>query len=246
MNECQYVYRYLDETGNVLYVGITNNMERRVAEHSHDKLSEIENAKIEYFSVMYRTDAELLETYLINHYDTGKQYNIKKTNKGNVSFLGKCEELPWAEFSGKTDMDMIPFILEKTEPEVITKTEVIEKRVYIDSNSLDDAVIAKFWQDEAKCIEIMNEYKTYEETIIGYLQDLLKHPTPNCEPRHIILKGLQLHTEKLKAMAAFRKEFDKFPFRDMTDVTYHLRHASKAVDTFEDWLKQKSAVMPET
>ncbi len=94
----EYVYRYISVEGDVLYVGITNNMARRVAQHKRDKLAKLKNASIQYFPVKYRADAELIESYLICKQDDPK-YNVSKTAKGSASFLDKIT-FPWIPYDG--------------------------------------------------------------------------------------------------------------------------------------------------
>lgn len=107
-----YVYRYIGKNKEVLYVGITQDMKKRVYQHKRDKLAEVsKSARIEYFAVKYREDADLLETYLISHFNTGQRFNVSKTKKGNVSFLRNCEYLPWIVYDGSVDESLKPFIL---------------------------------------------------------------------------------------------------------------------------------------
>ena len=89
-----YVYRYID-AGNTVYVGITNNMSRRIKEHQCDTLGDLTNPVIECFRVVNRLDAELLETYLINALKPRK--NKAKAGKGNVSIF-EGVQFPWTEY----------------------------------------------------------------------------------------------------------------------------------------------------
>lgn len=128
-NEVQYVYKYVDNCGDVAYVGITNNLSNRVKQHMHDKLQGIKDPTIYYFPVRYRGDAEMLETYLIYHYRTGRRYNVSKTKKGNFSFLDICEELPWKRFTGTVDKHTTPFQVSQVKKEVVIEKEtVVEKK----------------------------------------------------------------------------------------------------------------------
>ena len=80
-DKMEYVYKYENINNTVVYVGITNNLTRRIREHQEDKLGEIKKPTIYYFPVKYRGDADMLETYLIDYYKTGKYYNEIEENK---------------------------------------------------------------------------------------------------------------------------------------------------------------------
>ncbi|HST47712.1 RHS repeat-associated core domain-containing protein [Jatrophihabitans sp.] len=64
------VYRSLDALGNVQYVGITNNLERRAAEHLAEKGISIE--AIPGLENLSRADARAVEQTLIDQYGLGK------------------------------------------------------------------------------------------------------------------------------------------------------------------------------
>lgn len=89
-----YVYRYID-AGKTVYVGITNNMERRIKEHQCDILGSLVDPVIECFKVKNRLDADLLETYLINAMKPSK--NKAKSGKGDVSIFDGFQ-FPWTEY----------------------------------------------------------------------------------------------------------------------------------------------------
>lgn len=124
----QYVYKYV-LSGETLYVGITSNMERRVREHTYDKLADIApKSTIFYFPVMTRGDAEILETYLISYYNTGKHFNEAKTSKGEHHFLGDlCENLPWMPYEGKTDLYASPYVLSAIRCHQVKPKVIVQK-----------------------------------------------------------------------------------------------------------------------
>lgn len=64
------VYQSIDEAGNVQYVGITNNLERRAAEHLGSKGIEID--AIPGLQNLSRADARAVEQVLIENYGLGK------------------------------------------------------------------------------------------------------------------------------------------------------------------------------
>lgn len=117
----QYVYRYLDGQRTV-YVGITNNMKRRFSQHKTDKLGNIHDCKVEFFSVNNRADAELLETYLINKFKTGNFYNVAKANRGDVSFLDGVE-FPWTEYADGAK----PTLFNVQSPVTVVEEKVVYK-----------------------------------------------------------------------------------------------------------------------
>lgn len=121
-----YVYRYI-RRGTTIYVGITNNMKRRVKQHEKDKWAG-KHDMIMYFAVETRADAELLETYLISYYKTEKYYNISKTKKGEVSFLGDLSKLPWVEFKGTNNKELPCFTVKELFAETETRTKYADSR----------------------------------------------------------------------------------------------------------------------
>ncbi|MGL5642021.1 MAG: nucleotide excision repair endonuclease [Paraclostridium sp.] len=80
-----YVYRFINSNENIIYVGKTNNLDRRYVQHFNKKghlPSECYNSvwKIEYIKTDTELNALLLETYYINKYRP--QYNkLNKTYK---------------------------------------------------------------------------------------------------------------------------------------------------------------------
>ena len=84
-----YVYRYIDKNDGIIkYVGITNNIDKRVEQHLMytDPLCGGE-WRIEYIEGLTRAEADMLETYYIQYYGTGKYYNKAKTKRGDIRFL---------------------------------------------------------------------------------------------------------------------------------------------------------------
>lgn len=80
-----YIYRFLDANEKIIYVGKTNNLDKRYAQHFSKKghlPRECYNSvwKIEYIKTDTELNALLLETYYINKYRP--QYNkLNKTYK---------------------------------------------------------------------------------------------------------------------------------------------------------------------
>ena len=173
-----YVYRY--KAGNeIVYVGIANNLKRRVDQHKRDKrdkLSTLKEPVIEYFCVQSRTDAELLETYFINKYKTGRFFNIKKANRGDVHFLDGVE-IPWEHYSEdniKNDnfIDVAP-------PKKVVE---VEKIVYRKKQDSTDAIVAEsdeFYRQKsllvASDIDICHAWINEVQKNIGYFPEERKH-----------------------------------------------------------------------
>ena len=188
----EYVYKYLNDAGDVAYIGITNNMQKRVQQHKLDKLSAIKNPIIYYFPVKTRGDADMLETYLISHYKTERYYNVAKTKKGDYSFLDICSSFPWIRWdSGRKAIEK-PFVIS----DLIGKEKVVEKKIqkiiYVDSDNRSiEAQITLFWQNYAKSMQILRDRLKEEEKICKGLKELLKQ-----ENVYEIHRGLQLHDKR--------------------------------------------------
>lgn len=62
-----YVYKYLDENDNIVYIGKTTKLQQRIKAHRYDKLSPYRGNC--YFHICKsKTDMDNLERYLINQY----------------------------------------------------------------------------------------------------------------------------------------------------------------------------------
>ena len=62
------VYRFLDEFGNILYIGQTRNLKRRVSQHKRKSPFYDETSKFEICKCVSEVDMLVYETLLINHY----------------------------------------------------------------------------------------------------------------------------------------------------------------------------------
>lgn len=167
----QYVYKYLNNRGDVVYVGITNNMARRVKEHKSDKLADIKNPMIYYFPVKHRGDAEMLETYLIGWYGTKKYYNTAKTRKGDFSFLDVVEDFPWQRYEEDGAIEKIPFVISEvigTKEVIVEKEKIVKEKVYVDKESSANDIINRHNQ---KCFE----YTSFLDDQISSAEDWIKH-----------------------------------------------------------------------
>ena len=60
-----YIYKYVDNKNNIIYIGKTNNIDRRIKEHKKDKLKNF-NGDIYYFTCSNKINMDMLEYVLIN------------------------------------------------------------------------------------------------------------------------------------------------------------------------------------
>lgn len=219
----EYVYKYLNDRGDVVYVGITNNMTKRTKQHETDKLSNIRNPLIFYFPVMYRGDAELLETYLINHYRTGNGYNVSKTKKGDFSFLDICDELPWVRYDGHVDEKLKPFKVS-----VIRQNDtVVEERiVYKDCPKGFEGNIQMIDEHARQMVDFYDDEISCEKEIIKKLEDLL-----TIKESKIVKRGLELHRKKLIALEVASR--DPYNMDISSESIQNVRAAKEEVEEFE-------------
>lgn len=194
----QYVYKYVNRCGDVIYVGITNDLPRRIQQHKNDKLQHEDDADIYYFGVNERADAEMLETYLISHYKTAKYYNVSKTAKGDVSFLGDIvTSLPWEQYTGRVNKNINPFI-------VIPKTEIVEKeRVVVEKVPESKITADDCAHIGCEIISILDERIEYENKIIAQLKEL-EIKNPKCKQ---ISVGIKLHEIVLSNTTEYKNAF---------------------------------------
>ena len=191
-----YVYRYI-RRGTTIYVGITNNMKRRAKQHEKDKWAG-KHDMIMYFAVETRADAELLETYLISYYKTEKYYNVSKTKIGEVSFLGDITNLPWVKWDGVVDYSLHCFEIRDLLPDIITKVEIIEKRV-VPKGAKEEQIIDNFNTRLSEAKKKLRKEKEGAKKAITRLKNMLKAKdtfsdklTEDC-----ILDALSLNEERL-------------------------------------------------
>ena len=252
----QYVYRYV-KNKKVMYVGITNNMQRRVRQHAQDKLSDLAGATIQCFAVKTRADAELLETYLINHYGTGKYYNVSKTKKGEVSFLGDLSNLPWVEYNGKPNCKMPCFTVGDLFPKNKTEVKTIEMKV-VPKGASYDQIIDDFYKQELELERWLDsEEKRSTEIIQGITSVLygkveaIRKVSDEC-----LYEALVVYTEYLGVIKEIRAEQNKslFPidgfevrdFKKLIPKFYAIydkleKHDKRALAEYEEWCKAQTA-----
>ena len=93
-----YTYRFLDVNNNVIYVGYTWNIDKRISDHftrGHlPKECYKKIARIECIKWKTKCDAQVMEVYYINKYKP--KYN--KLNKKNDTLTIKVDEKEWKTY----------------------------------------------------------------------------------------------------------------------------------------------------
>ena len=206
----QYVYKYLNNRGDTVYVGITGDMERRVNEHKKDKLAEVKDPIIYYFPVKYRGDAEMLETYLIGHYNTRKHYNVAKTRKGDFSFLDIIDDFPWELYKDRCQLSTKPFVISDvvaTKEVIVEKEKVVVKKEYINNDKRDAELAGYKMLRYGECLD--NEIAETKKTL-EMLERLQSSDGENIDQEHVE-EGLVLFQRKLRILN-LQKKLYKYKF----------------------------------
>lgn len=205
--ERQYIYKYVDG-GIEKYVGITKDLSKRLYQHTKDKLNEMKNPDIYYFPVKHRGDADMLETYLINYYGTGRYYNVSKRNKGDFSFFDICDRLPWVLYKGKADETLPLFSVSNLIGEENIKIVYKPQIVYMNNDS-DEAKWNHYIEKRKKLIDYLDcEIKT-DTYVIDSLNKLLLNGSYSNEHKQFIKTGIYLHKKRLQGFLAYQKEWNK-------------------------------------
>ena len=96
MKKDYYVYKFFDEKDEVIYVGLTNNINNRISSHkSGSDFWGLIN-RIEYAKCKNSTDMRITELILINYYNP--KYN-KRDKIGETEFTPP--QLEWKKIEGK-------------------------------------------------------------------------------------------------------------------------------------------------
>jgi hypothetical protein len=252
----QYVYRYV-KNKNVMYVGITNNMRRRVREHKQDKLSSLDGATVQYFAVKTRADAELLETYLINHYKTGEHFNVSKTKKGEVSFLGDLSKLPWVEYNGKIERKMPCFTINDLFPKSKTEVKIVKAPV-LPKGASEDQILDDFYRQEEELRKWLDDDEESSRKIVQTISLALdpKFECVRAVSEECLLEGLTLYTEYLGVLKEIRGEQNKpiIPLdgcetRNFTKLVPRLceinskleKHKERVETEYKEWCESQTA-----
>ncbi len=207
-----YVYKYVDTLGNVVYVGITNNLKRRVNEHKIDKLQVYDDVRIDYFPVNTRGDAEMLETYLINYYKTSKYSNVAKTKKGDFTFLDRCNELPWTTFTGKVDNTLKSFVISdliENQPIIKQQSEIMFR---LDDKSID-GIVNRYNLEKDNLRKDVDREITSEERAISEIREVRNDPN-NTEKISLCDVGITLHMVRWKVLLGMLYNLNEYPLPD--------------------------------
>lgn len=232
----QYVYKYVDTSRNVVYVGITNNLKRRIAEHKTDKLGAYKT--VYYFPVNTRGDAEMLETYLINHYGTSKYSNVAKTQKGDFTFLDKwCDELPWTNFTGKVDSSLKPFVISdliENQPIIKQQSEIMFR---LDDKSID-GIINRYHLEIDYLRKDIDREITSEERAISEIREVRNDPN-NTERISLCDVGITLHMVRWKVLLGMLYNLKEDPFPDfeyLQKLSVLSDKALENIELYEKWV----------
>ena len=223
----EYVYRYLNKYQEVVYIGITNNLKRRIKEHTQDKLKNF-HGSIQVFAVIHREDAELLETYLICKYRP--YFNEAKKQKGDVSFLGEGLVFPWEEYHENQIDSLEPFQINE---QIITKEVVTEVKKKVLKMTPED-----IWMEEAENYKRFKNAIDYEKEIIERLkiikETMAEVKTSNPKAYNLYLEDCEAHKEKLiilnDAFSEYMKGHIGEPPRNMESHYKKLLKVNERID----------------
>lgn len=144
-----YVYRFLNENKEVIYVGKAKNIDSRIKSHKHlPKECYSETKRIEYINCLSENESIIYEVYLISMYSP--KYNTQHNKHSKFSFKLPCK---------------IWNILDCNDFEYI-KNEIIKKSFYISTNRLE------YFIDRAYCLKVTNynsednpQFKSWKEMV---------------------------------------------------------------------------------
>lgn len=129
MQQTFYLYRFLDDKDNVLYIGRTNNIERRIIKEHFTSNTHLppecylEVAKVEYASFVNESEEVAYEAILINQ--VRPKYN--KQFKDNATFEVQIPSIEWKEFQWNF-------------PEPMEMMKMLKKEVVAASDSISNTL----------------------------------------------------------------------------------------------------------
>ena len=120
-----YIYKFLDYDNNIIYIGKTGNLERRMQQHffnGHLDKSCYENVnKIFFFKVDGKTNTDIMETFLINKYHP--KYNEEKQ-------FNEILELHENEFLDYEEPEWERLYFEFNENKILLYKNVVKPKYY--------------------------------------------------------------------------------------------------------------------
>ena len=220
MGQLNYVYRYISN-GKTVYVGITNNLKVRVKQHKGDKLHILQNPQIEYFCVSSRTDADILERYLINLYNTGEYFNVSKVIKSNdgPTFLEHVP-FPWTQYSDDEPIKEVVFDIarilaakEKTS-HCVTENARVRKTSDIIRREIKDC------REDIECIKKYIDGCDGREAEMGIMT------------KEVAQKDLFLHTKLCLLFEDLLKTFNKHSTKKLREILEEIKEVQCQIDMF--------------
>ena len=161
-----YVYRFKDESGDIIYVGRTDNLDRRFSQHEHLT----DDVKIiEYIECQSEADMLWKEIYYINLYKNDKTTNAASIGNGSVTDL-KLNDI-WNKYELINKTPKHKYISNTEDPDnlyVITKIYyMLEFNEYVTNyNKKENKTQTSIYLKDAKLYN-----KKYAESIIENLND---------------------------------------------------------------------------
>ena len=173
-----YVYRFLNEDSEVIYVGRAKSLKSRISGHSHlPKECYDEIKRIEYIKLNNSSETNIYEIYFISRHSP--KYNIVFNNEDIITFELPIKE--WKEFKGEIKPKKNEDILEHKMKEnhlykindiqyTISKEKIQEKRImfeyinkniFLFSNSIECCELLNTLFKKGKCYSISINDKTY-------------------------------------------------------------------------------------
>ena len=95
-----YVYKYV-MNGEIVYIGYTKSLTRRINEHTADKLANLD-CDIYYFTCKTKTEATSFEFFLIQKYTP----KFNKQNKPQTAFENCLLEPKWEKYNKENNIKM--------------------------------------------------------------------------------------------------------------------------------------------
>lgn len=165
----KYIYRFLDDKRNVVYIGKTNNLRRRLSKHFNNGHLEEEQYKkvrfIEYMLFVSKADQRIAEIYLINKYKPS--FNRKSKEKDYLTLQLNIKE-DWIKLDKEitekvANANTYPRTKNETPHETIQRLEAEIKNLVINLE------IEREISDESE-LKADKERREYER-IIGKLKE---------------------------------------------------------------------------